>query len=131
MPVTQLFPASRHAASGPPPSRLVSACATVFAVAFVVLAPSASAKESVASSRLIAPYGDLDIADARDAAILLQRIEDAADRICWNLWRSSVLRNNRIGQCRRVTVERAVKKADIEPLTRAWTSVPMHLGQQD
>ncbi len=128
MPVTQLFPDSHYAVSGPMPSLLASACATLVAVALAVLAPNASAKDSVISSSLIVPYGDLDVADEHDAAVLLQRIEDTADRICWNLWRSSALRNVRIGQCRRATIERAVKKADIEPLTWAWTGAQMHPG---
>lgn len=125
------FLASRHGAFGPPSSRLVSACATIVAVAFVVLAPSTGAKESVTSSGLTVPYGDVDVVDARDAAVLLQGFEDTADRICWDLRRPSALKKNRVGQCRRVTVEPAVRKAEIEPLTRVWTSVPLYRGPQN
>ena len=86
------------------------------ALAFCLTVPIAGAAmaHSDAATQVPVRYGDLDVSGASGAAVMLQRIDDAATEACGAPWGS--LREYRLSvqrsTCHRQSMERAVAAVD-------------------
>ena len=84
------------------------------------VAPSALAQTGAGEPSLRVAYGDLDMSQISAGEALLQRIANAAGRVCDDATSHSPLTPRAVSDCRRETVASVVRQLNIDTLTFAW-----------
>jgi UrcA family protein len=102
--------------------------ASALAFCFAIPIAGAAVAHTDTATQVQVRYGDLDLSSASGAAVMLQRIDDAATEACGAPWGS--LREYRLSvqrsACHRESMERAVAAVESPALSALLQQRPVH-----
>lgn len=102
--------------------------ASALAFCLMISIAGAAMAQGDTATQVPVRYGDLDVSSTSGAAVMLQRIDDAATEACGAPWGS--LREYRLSVqrsvCHRESMERAVAAVDLPALSALFQQRPVH-----